>query len=63
MKRIHCNFTFMRWLIHYFRQMFCNHRFEKVQTVEYKNEDGFIVAEHDNYICKKCLYVRHVNIK
>lgn len=53
----------MRWLIHYFHQMFCNHRFEQVQTVEYKNENGFVVAEHDNYICKKCLYVRHVNIK
>nr|DAH01463.1 MAG TPA: RNHCP domain protein [Crassvirales sp.] len=53
----------MRWLIHYFRQAFCNHSFVQVQTVEYKDKSGFVVKEHDNYICTKCLWVRHVKIK
>lgn len=60
---MHFNFTAMRWLIHYFRQAFCNHSFEKVQTVEYKDKSGFVVKEHDNYICTKCLWVRYVKIK
>lgn len=55
--------TFMRRLAHYIRQIFCKHVFEQKQTIDYVNEKGFVVKETDNYICKKCLYVKRVEIK
>lgn len=53
----------MRRLAHYIRQIFCKHVFEQKQTIDYVNEKGFVVKETDNYICKKCLYVKRVEIK
>lgn len=61
--RMKYNFTAMRWLIHYLRQVFCKHTFVQVETVEYKNQEGFVVNKYNNYICSKCLYVRRVKIK
>ena len=55
--------TLMRRIAHYIRQIFCKHIFEQKQTIEYVNEKGFVVKETDNYICKKCLYVKRVKIK
>ena len=53
----------MRRFVHYIRQVFCKHVFEQEQSVEYLDEKGFVVTETDNYICKKCLYVKRVKIK
>lgn len=52
--------TLMRRFVHYIRQVFCKHVFEQKQSVEYLDEKGFVVTETDNYICKKCLYVKRV---
>lgn len=53
----------MRRLIFYFRQVFCRHTWEAVQTVEYRDSNGQIVKEVDNYVCSKCLYTHRVKVK
>lgn len=51
----------MRWIIHYLRQCFCKHDFELIAKVRVKDEwTG--ESDHWTYFCKKCGYVRKVEI-
>ena len=51
----------MRWLIWYIRSCFCEHAFEKEETVSTKNYQGEVVERNVrvSLICKKCGYHKH----
>ena len=49
----------MRTVISYLSSCFCKHEFELIDHTEiYQNEN----ARHQTYLCKKCGYVKEINL-